>query len=70
MARCKRLAREQHVTFRSLVEKGLERVLEERGRQKRFKLRAVRFGGGGFQPGFEDAGWDRIRDEIYGGRGT
>ena len=27
-------------------------------------------GGGGFQPDFADGDWQRIRDEIYRGRGT
>ncbi len=34
--------------------------------RKPFVLRPVAFGGGGFQPGFGDADWDRVRDEIYG----
>lgn len=61
---------EQHVTFRSLVEEGLGHVLNERSRRRPFKLRAVGFNGGGFQPGFDEAGWDRIRDAAYEGRGS
>jgi len=69
MARCKKVIGEQRVTFRSLVEEGLDRVLEERLRREPFKLRKVQFRGGGFQPGFDEAGWERIRDAAYEGRG-
>ena len=69
MARCKQAMSEQHVTFRSLVEEGLQRVLDERGKRAPFKLRRVPFRGGGFQPGFDEAGWERIRDAAYEGRG-
>lgn len=70
MSRCRKVVHERHVTFRSLVEDGLTRVLEERGRRQPFKLRAVKVGSGGFQPGFDEAGWDRIRDVSYEGRGS
>ena len=69
MARCKKVIGEQHVTFRSLVEEGLDQVLNERIHRKPFKLRSVPFRGGGFQPGFDEAGWDHIRDAAYEGRG-
>lgn len=70
LERCRLLVREQRVTFRTLVEEGLERVLDERSNRKPFKLKSVKPGGGGFQPGFDEAGWDNVRDEIYRGRGT
>lgn len=69
MARCKKVISEQHMTFRSLVEEGLDRVLEERVHREPFKLRAVQYRGGGFQTGFNEAGWERIRDAAYEGRG-
>jgi hypothetical protein len=69
MARCKKVISEQHVTFRSLVEEGLDRVLDERIHRKPFKLRSIPFRGGGFQPGFDEASWERIRDVVYEGRG-
>ncbi len=70
MERCKRLAREQGVTFRGLVEEGLTKVLEERSHREPFRLRETPVGGGGFQPGFEDGDWARIRDASYEGRGA
>jgi hypothetical protein len=70
MQRCKRVAAEQRVTFRGLVEEGLNRVLDERATRKPFRLRKVKFGGGGFQPGFEEGDWERIRNAAYEGRGS
>lgn len=70
MARCKALAREQNLTFRDLVEEGLGKVLAERSQRKPFKLRKVPSGRGGFQPGFEDAAWEKIRDTLYEQRGA
>ena len=60
-----------HTTLKELVQEGLRRVLEERRpRRQAFRLRAVEAGGGGFQPDFADGDWQRVRDEIYRGRGT
>jgi hypothetical protein len=70
MKRCKRIQAEQGVTFRSLVQEGLNRVIEERSQRGRFKLRRVKFGGGGFQPGYDESSWDRVRDAAYEGRGA
>ncbi len=70
MERCRKVIGEQHVTFRSLVEEGLDRVLDERLSRKPFKLKTVPVRGGGFQPGFDEASWDRIRDAAYNGRGA
>jgi hypothetical protein len=70
MRRCKTAAAARRVTMRSLIEEGLHAVLDERERRAPFKLRTVRFNGGGFQPGFEETGWDRIRDAVYEGRGA
>ena len=69
MTRCKKVIGQQRVTFRSLVEEGLCRVLDDRLERKPFKLKSVPFRGGGFQPGFDEAGWDRIREASYEGRG-
>jgi hypothetical protein len=53
-----------------LVEEGLEHVLAERTSQKPFKLKKLKSDGGGFQQGFDESGWGKIRDEIYHGRGS
>lgn len=70
MERCKTVIGREQVTFRSLVEEGLDRVLAERLERKPFKLKNVPFRGGGFQPGIEEADWKRIRDAAYEGRGA
>jgi len=70
MERCKTVIGRDRVTFRSLVEEGLDRVLSERMERKPFKLKTVPFRGGGFQPGFDDSDWPHIRDAAYEGRGS
>jgi hypothetical protein len=69
MLRCKQTAHEQHLTFRSLVEEGLHYVLDQREQRKKFKLREVPFQGGGFQTGFDESDWERIRSAAYEGHG-
>ena len=70
MARCKTVIGRERVTFRSLVEEGLDRVLSEHMERKPFKLKTVPFKGGGFQPGFGEQGWSQIREAAYEGRGS
>jgi hypothetical protein len=60
------LAREQHVTLRSLVEEGLRTALATRRAGKVFALRDASVGGNGLQPGFQTASWAEIRDASYG----
>lgn len=67
----KEVARKEHITLRALVEQGLQQVLAKRHKQSEpFRLRMVKERGGGFRPGFEEAGWEAIRDEIYKGHGS
>ncbi len=62
--RAQRLARKEKTSFRALTEAGLRLVLSE-------KLPPlVAFGGGGPTDEFKDWNWDRIRDEVYQGRGA
>lgn len=70
LERGKKLAREERITLRALIEEGLQRVIDERERKPDFKLKRIVFTGGGFREGFEDGGWGRIRDAIYDGRGA
>lgn len=70
MERCRAVIGRDRVTFRSLVEEGLDRVLNERTACKPFKLKAIPTRGGGFQPGFDESDWPRIRDAAYEGRGS
>lgn len=66
----KRLAREEGVTLRVLVEEGLRGVVAARGSRKRFRLKDAGFKGKGVQPGVEEGRWAEVRDLIYEGRGV
>ncbi len=70
MARCRAVIGRDRVTFRCLVQDGLDRVLADREQRKSFKLANIPTKGGGFQPGFDDSDWPRIRDAAYEGRGS
>lgn len=64
--RAQRLARMEKTTFRALTEEGLRRVLKEkRAGTTKWKWKPLVVQGGGLTDEFKDAGWDRIRDEIY-----
>lgn len=66
----RKLAARQGVTLRTLVERGLHRVISETRRGTPFKLRRASFKGKGLQPEARDAPWDRLRDLAYQGRGA
>lgn len=65
----RRVAAREGVTLRTLVERGLHRIVEESGRNAPFRLRRASFKGAGLQPAFRDASWDRVREAAYGDRG-
>jgi hypothetical protein len=65
----RRLAEREGVTLRSVVERGLHRVLADARERAAFKLRRASFKGNGLQADFRDASWDRLRDAIYRDRG-
>ena len=56
--------------MRTLVERGLHRVVAETKHGPPFKLRRASFKGKGQQAGLRDASWDRLRDLTYEGRGA
>ncbi len=66
----KRLATREGTTLKSLLEEALRRLLAERRKATRFKLRRASFKGDGYTPEFANATWDKIRDEAYKGRGS
>jgi hypothetical protein len=70
LQRAKVVTVREGTTLRALVEEGLRRVLEERHRRGRFKLRTATFKGAGLQEGLHGASWERIRDAAYEGRGS
>ncbi len=66
----RKLANEENTTLKSLMEEGLRRIVSERKRRGKFKLRKATFRGKGLQSHLEGATWDRIRDLSYEGRGA
>jgi hypothetical protein len=70
--RVQRVARKEKTTFRSLTEQGLRSVLKEKqAKPAKWKWKPVTFkGGSGLTDEFKNAPWEKIRDEIYKGRGA
>ena len=67
----RKLANREGVTLRTLVERGLQRVLAEKKEPPApFKLRRASFKGEGLRPDMSGASWDSIRDAIYQDRGS
>ena len=64
------LAEREGVTFRTLVERGLRRVVAETEREVPFKLRDASFEGSGLQADLSGAGWEKVRALIYDGHGA
>jgi hypothetical protein len=66
----RKLAAREGVTLRTLVERGLHRVIAETRHGTPFKLRRASFRGKGLAPELNEASWDRLRDLAYQGRGA
>ncbi len=69
MVRSKKLSRRQKVTFKALVEEGLELVLEKRTAKGKYKAQPVTFAGAGLSGEYKKASWEKIRELAYGDRG-
>jgi hypothetical protein len=69
LRKARRLAAQQGVTLRTLVERGLSRVVGETKKPVPFKLRQAAFNGKGLQAEFRDASWETINEAAYEGRG-
>ena len=63
------LAVRQGVTLRTLIERGLHRVISEAKGDASFKLRRASFKGKGLQPEFQGASWEQLRQAAYEDRG-
>ena len=69
--RAQLVAHKEKTTFRSLIEQGLRLVLKEKQSQPtKCKWKPVTFKGNGLTPEFQNASWEKIRDEIYKGHGA
>ena len=65
----RKLAAREGITVKALVELGLRRIIAEKRRSGPFRLRKASFKGRGLQADVKDAGWDRLRELAYEGRG-
>jgi hypothetical protein len=65
----RKLAAREGVTLRTLVERGLSRVVRESKKPAAFKLRSAAFKGRGLQEEFRDAVWEEVSEAAYEGRG-
>ena len=61
----RKAAAREGTTLRSLIEEGLRRILAEKKRKSRFRLRLVTFGGRGLHPELQNASWEEIRNLSY-----
>jgi hypothetical protein len=66
----RRLAAREGVTLRTLIERGLHRVIAETEHTAPFKLRRASFRGNGRQTELDEAPWDALRDLAYKDRGA
>lgn len=65
----RKVAARERTTLRALVEQGLRQVVAEKKRRRAFRLRKASFKGRGLRTELAGAGWDRLRDLAYEGRG-
>jgi hypothetical protein len=65
----RKVAAREGVTLRTLVERGLRRVVTDTKPKPRFKLRRASFGGEGLRAELRGASWNELRDLSYEGRG-
>ena len=65
----RKIASQEGTTIKALIEEGLRRTIDNRKRQRRFRLRKATFKGNGLQPDAAGASWEKIREMSYGGRG-
>lgn len=65
----RKLAHRERTTLKALIQDGLRRVIAERKKRSRFKLRKASFKGTGLQPQLAGASWEKIRELSYEGRG-
>jgi hypothetical protein len=68
--RAQRLARQEKTTFRALTEQGLRLVLKEKQNKPRVLPSLVTVRGSGLTDEFRNTAWEKIREEIYRGRGA
>lgn len=70
LSRAKAQAAREDTTLKSLTEEGLQFVLKERAMRKGKRIQPVTVAGGGLQPEYADADWNKIRAAAYEGTGS
>lgn len=70
LVRAQKLARQRKTTLRALTEEGLRIVLSQEKTKKKELPPLVTYGGEGLTDEFKDWNWDKLRDEMYRGRGA
>ena len=70
LARAKAQAAREETTLKSLTEEGLQMVLKERAKRIAKRIKPVTVSGGGLQPEYVDADWNKIRAAAYEGTGS
>lgn len=66
----RKIAAREQVPVRTLIEQGLRQVVAQRRRRgPAFRLRKATFKGQGLSAEARAAGWDRLRELAYEGRG-
>ncbi|MBM3502469.1 MAG: DUF2191 domain-containing protein [Alphaproteobacteria bacterium] len=69
LRQARKLAEREGVTLRTIVERGLNRVVSEARAGEPFRLRRASVKGDGLQPGVAEGTWAQVREMIYEGRG-
>jgi hypothetical protein len=65
----RKVAAQEGITLRALVERGLHRVLAETKQRPPFRMRDGSVGGNGLHPDVRGLSWDQIIEFSYGDRG-
>ena len=65
----KKYAAEKGLSLKSVIEFALRNVLENNRRPVKFKLKDGSVSGKGVSQSFAEGGWEKVRNEIYKGRG-
>jgi len=69
LAEARKVAANEGITMRTLVEQGLREALSQRKRQEKFRLRKASFKGRGLSAESQGASWEELREQAYKGRG-
>ena len=69
LAQARKIAAQEGITVRALIEQGLRHTLNQRGRRGKFRLRNATFNGHGLSAAARGLGWEQLRDLAYERRG-